>query len=382
VPTNHHPVRRSSRSAPARRRIRYAVVGAGHIAQNAVLPAFVNAKKNSELTAIISDDPKKRAKLKRLYGVENFWSYDQYDEACGSGLFDAVYIALPNSMHRDYTCRAAAAGIHVLCEKPMAVNAEECQTMIDAAQEAGVKLMIAYRLHFEACNLQAVQIAGSGKLGKLRLFNSVFSMQVKDDNIRLEAELGGGALFDIGIYCINAARYIFGGNPTEVSALMAQGDDPRFSEVGEAISAVMRFPGDRLASFTCSFGAADASIYEVLGAKGSLRVEPAYNYQEDLGHKLKIGDKVREKKFKKRDQFAPELLYFSDCVINNREPEPGGAEGLIDVRIIEAIYESVRTGQPVPLDGLPTDPMPSLRQEIRRPAPRKKPLVHAESAHT
>lgn len=379
-------MRKSRQNAGARRngasrRVRYAVVGAGHISQNAMLPAFPNAARNSELTAIVSDDPTKRRRLKRMYGVEHVFGYDEFDAACRAGLFDAVYIALPNSMHRDYTCRAAAAGIHVLCEKPMAVNPDECQSMIDAAEAGNVKLMIAYRLHFEEANLKAVDIARKARLGALRFFNSVFSMQVKENNIRLEAALGGGPLFDIGIYCINAARYLFGANPIEVSAMMAAGADRRFREVGEAIAATLRFPGERLATFICSFGAADASFYQIQGTKGSLRAEPAYDYQEDLGHLLTINNKKQERLFRKRDQFAPQLLYFSDCILRDRVPEPGGAEGLIDVRIIDALYESIRTGQPVPLEMLPTDPRPSLRQEIRRPKPRKKPLIKAESAH-
>lgn len=131
-----------------KRTIRYAVVGAGHIAQNAILPAFSNARKNSELTAIFSDDPKKRKSLGRMYRIKNLFSYDEFDKTCRAGLFDVVFIALPNSLHANYTCRAAEAKIHVLCEKPMAVTAHECSRMIQATQENRTKLMIAYRLSF------------------------------------------------------------------------------------------------------------------------------------------------------------------------------------------------------------------------------------------
>jgi glucose-fructose oxidoreductase len=150
---------------PARRRgpIRYAVVGLGHIAQVAVLPAFAHAKKNSRLVALVSDDVRKRNLLGRQYGVGKTFGYDEYD-ACLQEV-DAVYIALPNSMHAQYTIPAARAGVHVLCEKPMAVTVEECQSMIDVCRDHRVKLMIAYRLHFEEINLAGVDLVRKGRIG-------------------------------------------------------------------------------------------------------------------------------------------------------------------------------------------------------------------------
>jgi predicted dehydrogenase len=189
----------SGNRGSSKRKIRYAVVGQGYISQIAVLPAFAHARRNSELAALISDDPLKLKKLGRKYDVHRLYSYDQYDACLSSGEIDAVYIALPNNMHRDYTERAARAGVHILCEKPMAVTEEDCEAMIRAAGASHVKLMIAYRLHFEATNLKAVQIARNGKLGELRIFNSLFTMQVEKDNIRLKKGLGGGTLYDIGI---------------------------------------------------------------------------------------------------------------------------------------------------------------------------------------
>ncbi|MGH9962808.1 MAG: Gfo/Idh/MocA family protein, partial [Pyrinomonadaceae bacterium] len=188
-------------------KVRYAVVGLGYISQVAVLPAFANASKNSELGALISDDSVKLKKLAKRYEVAQTYSYDQYEECLNSGEIDAVYIALPNNMHCDYTVRAANAGVHVLCEKPMAVTEQECNRMLTASRERSVKLMVAYRLHFEEANLRALQLAHSRKLGELRIFNSLFTMQVREGNIRLQKNLGGGTLFDIGIYCINAVRH-------------------------------------------------------------------------------------------------------------------------------------------------------------------------------
>jgi len=364
-----------------KRRIRYAVVGAGHIAQNAILPAFSNAQKNSELTAICSDDSKKRKSLGRMYKIKNLFSYGEFDEACRADLFGAVFIALPNSLHADYTCRAAEAKIHVLCEKPMAVTSHECSRMIQATQENKTRLMIAYRLHFEQANLKAAEIAQGGKLGNLRFFNSVISMQVRENNIRTEQELGGGPLHDIGIYCINAARYIFRAEPLNVAATAAQSVDPRFEEIEEAISVLMNFPGERVAAFTCSFGASDVSQYHVVGTKGHLRLDPAYEYEGELTHYLTVKSRTKSKTYRSRDQFAPEILYFSNCIINNLEPEPGGTEGLKDVIIIEAIQKAIRTKTAVELVGLPADPPPRLSQEIERRPARKRELVGVESAH-
>lgn len=366
-----------SRQRDDKRKIRYAVVGQGYISQIAVLPAFSNAKKNSELAALVSDDPIKLKKLSRMYDVERACTYDEYDHLLRSGEIDAVFIALPNHLHREYTVRAAQAGIHVLCEKPMAVTERECEEMIAACKEHQVKLMIAYRLHFEEANLKAGEIVNSGKIGEPRIFNSTFTMQVEEGNIRVRKETGGGTLYDIGIYCINAARYLFRDEPVEVLACTANNGEERFSEVEEMSSAILRFPRERLASFTCSFGAADRSAYEVVGTKGSLALDPAYEYAGELKHKLTLNGKSKERKFKRRDQFAPELLYFSDCILNNTEPEPSGLEGLIDVRIINALYLSAETGESVKLRDFKKDKMPTPEQEISRPAVEEPPLVRA-----
>ncbi|HWL93436.1 MAG TPA: Gfo/Idh/MocA family oxidoreductase [Phycisphaerae bacterium] len=358
-----------------REKVRYAVVGLGYIAQAAVLPAFAHARENSELTALISDDALKLRKLGKKYRVENLYTYEEYWVALRSGEFDAVYIALPNSMHAEYSIDALREGIHVLCEKPMAVTSQECRAMIGAARAAGRKLMIAYRLHFEEANMEAVRIAQSGKLGDLRFFTSTFSMNVKPGDIRLQAELGGGPLNDIGIYCINAARYLFCDEPEEVTAVAVSCDDRRFREVPEMVAATMRFPKDRVATFLCGFNAGDVSEYRVVGERGSLLVEPAYELAEALGHTLTIGDKTRECAFSRRDQFAPELVHFSECIRHNLDPSPSGEEGLADMLIIEALNESIQTQRPVKVKAIepPSRPGPAL--EMRKRPVRKPKLI-------
>jgi predicted dehydrogenase len=375
VPQRRKTTKRSSPKSQTPK-TRYAVVGLGYIAQIAVLPAFANAK-NSELTALVSDDKIKLEKLSKKYKVPATYAYDRFDECLNSGEIDAVYIALPNSMHRDYTVRACRAGIHVLCEKPLAVSESECEEMISAAAENDVKLMTAYRLHFEQANMKAVEIVKAGKIGKLRAFNSVFTMQVKEGDIRLQKDLGGGTLYDIGVYCINAARYIFRDEPIEVVGFSANNGERRFKEVDEMFSAILRFPDERVASFTTSFGAADISAYQIVGTEGNLKVDPAYEFAADLKHHLTIKGKTRQRTFPKRDQFAPQLIYFSDCVINNKQPEPSGKEGLADVRIIRALYQSAETGEPVRLDGIEKEKRPTIEQEIHEPPIKKPELVRA-----
>jgi glucose-fructose oxidoreductase len=370
--------RRRARSA---RKIRYAVVGLGHIAQVAVLPAFRHARGNSELVALVSDDDDKLRELGKRYRIRHLVGYDRYDELLASGQVDAVYIALPNHLHREYTLRAAKAGVHVLCEKPLAVTEADCTAMVRATDKAGVLLMTAYRLHFERSNMTAVELIRSKRLGEPRIFSSVFTMQVAPKNIRLASiDQGGGTLYDIGVYCINAARYLFRAEPEQVMAFTVMGKDRRFRRADEMTSAMLRFPGDRLASFTCSFGAAPTASFEVVGTKGHLRVESAYEYAVGSEHTLSIDDKTQRRRFGKRDQFAPELVYFSGCILRRRRPEPSGEEGLADVRIIRALYRSASRGRPVRLAPFVKKQRPSMAQELRRPPIDKPALVEVRSA--
>jgi predicted dehydrogenase len=362
---------------PEKKKVRYAVVGLGYIAQAAVLPAFKHAQGNSELVALVSGDDVKLRKLGKNYGVAHTYSYHQYEQCLRSGEVDAVYIALPNNMHREYTEKAAHAGVHVLCEKPMATTEQDCMAMIAAAQANRVKLMIAYRLHFEEANLSTVELIQSGKLGDIRIFTSTFTQQVKEGDIRLRRETGGGTLYDIGIYCINGARFLLRDEPEEVVAFASKGKEKRFREVEESISAMLRFPNGELASFACSFGASDRSAYEVVGTKGSVRLDPGYEFAAEPKQTVQIAEKKKTKAFPKRDQFAPELIYFSDCILQNKEPEPSGREGLIDVRIIEALYRSANEGRPVKIKTETPRKRPSRSQQIVKPGVDMPKLVNA-----
>ncbi|MEO7424976.1 MAG: Gfo/Idh/MocA family oxidoreductase [Fibrobacteria bacterium] len=362
------------------KKIRYAVVGLGYFSQTSALPAFVHAGKNSELVALVSDDPEKLAKLGRKYKVKGRYSYDQYELMLASGEVDAVYIALPNDMHKEYAVRAAKAGAHVLCEKPMALTEKDCQEMIRTAHEHRVRLMIAYRLHLDAANLQAIETVKTGKIGDARFITSVFSMQVKDGNTRVQPEHGGGPVYDLGIYCINAARYLFQDEPIGVTAIASRKKgDPRFQEVDEMVSVILRFPRDRQAAFTCSFGAADLAEYTVVGTKGTLHLKQAFDNAFAQTLEITLDGKTRRREFPKKDQLAAEFLYFSDCILKGKEPEPSGQEGLADVRIIADIDESLRTGKPVAMTPVPKRVRPSADMEIHRPPADKPELFHAES---
>ncbi len=361
-------------------KIRYAVVGLGWIAQESVLPAFKNAAANSTLAALVTGDPNKAREIGKRYNVHDIVSYDDYNSFLASAAVDAAYIAVPNSLHLDFTARTAQAGVHVLCEKPMAATAAECEAMIRVCREHHVKLMIAYRLHFDPANLQAIQIVNSGEIGEPRIFSSVFAQQVEQGNVRLKKDLGGGPLMDMGVYCINAARYLFRAEPQEVAAFGANNGEPRFNEVHEMAAAILRFPGERLATFTCSFGASSVDSYRVVGTKGDLCLRGAYEYHDDMELRIAKGDhKERKKTIAKHDQFGAELLYFSQCVLDGRDPEPNGREGLADVRIVEALLKSMRSGQAVKLDPYEISRRPDETQKIELPPVKPPQAVDARS---
>ncbi|HEY8088340.1 MAG TPA: Gfo/Idh/MocA family oxidoreductase [Polyangiaceae bacterium] len=358
--------------------VRYAVVGLGNIAQVAILPAFAHARKNSELVALVSSDAAKLGALSRKYSVEHTGSYDDLESVLRESRADAVYIALPNAMHRSMTERAAAAGVHVLCEKPMATSVEDCEAMLAATRSAGVRLMIAYRLHFERGTLATLERVRAGEIGEPRIFSSVFSHQVEEGGIRTEAAQGGGALLDMGVYCVNAARHLFGSEPTGVVAAQGRGHDVRSREVDEWTSALLEFPGGRIAQLSASQGAADVSEYRIVGTRGDILLDPAYDYTTALEASVTVGERTTTHSFPRRDQFAPELLRFSEAILEG-SPEPSGMEGLCDLRVIDAIRRAARTGRRVSLPPFHRGDEPDMSLEVRRPPVGKLKTIHAPS---
>jgi predicted dehydrogenase len=311
-------------------------------------------------------------------------SYDGYDDLLASGEVDAVYLCLPNHLHEEFTVRTARQGVHVLCEKPLAVTSAECRRMVSACRRAGVRLMTAYRLHFNPANLEAVRLIAAGEIGRPRYFSSCFSMQVKPGGIRTRREAeGGGPLHDIGIYCVNAARYLFKEEPTWVQAATTTGrEGRRFRAIDEQVTAILGFPGGKTATFTASFGAADIAEYVVVGTKGIVCLDDAYEHSTTMRLEVESDGRTRTQRFPKFDQVAPEITYFSRCVLQGREPEPSGKEGLIDVAILEAIARAAESGRRVPLRGVPRRRRrPTPRQEMRVRGHRMPDLVNARAPH-
>lgn len=346
-------------------KIRYAVVGAGWISQIAFLPGAAQTG-NSIVTAIVSGNPDRARELADFHGVEHVYPYERYDEMLASGRVDAVYIALPNSMHADYAIRAARAGVHALVEKPLAVSVEECEAMIAASESAGTLLMTAYRLHHEPGTVEVLEMIRRGEIGTARLFSSVFSNPPEPANHRLKGEHWGGPMPDLGIYCLNAARHVFAAEPVEAIAMSVRASDPRFNEVDEAVSATLRFPQEAMATFTASFGAAGTDSYRIVGTQGEIEVSPGFHFMTAIRVRLSKTGRVTEREFPRIDQFGAQTSYFTECIANGTRPESDGQEGLADVRALLAIEASAQTGRPVRIDTppRPSHPMPDMVRMI------------------
>jgi predicted dehydrogenase len=283
--------------------------------------------------------------LGKKYSVEHTSSYEDFPAFVRSGLFDAIYLATPNWRHAEFAIPALQAGIHVLVEKPLEVSTARCLEIYNAQKASGAKLMTAYRLHFEPATVDLVQLMRSGKLGRLKVFSSVFTQNVKPENHRAQSGDWAGPVYDMGPYPINAVRNLFGMEPIEVSAvgvrhpLSGLADD-----FDHTVSVTMLFPDDAIAQFVVSYVGDSLDSYTVVGTEGSVVVSPAYMFNKPLAYEL-IQKGNREKKtFANTDHFGGEMKDFSDCILNDRDPEPDLEEGLLDVRVIEAIMTSLKAG--------------------------------------
>ena len=342
--------------------IRYAVVGAGWISQEAFLPGAAHSG-NSTVAALVTGDLAKGAKLAAFHGIAQVVSYEGYDALLASDAIDAVYIALPNSMHADYAIRAARAGKHIMVEKPLATSVAEAEAMITAARDAGIYLMTAYRLHNEPGTLAVLDHIAKGHIGTPLIFQSIFSFQMAPGNHRLHASHWGGPLQDVGVYCINAARHIFAEEPIEATASLTQPkDDPRFAEVEASIAATLRFPSGGLAQFVGSFGAAAVDNYRVVGSKGDLELDPGFRFDVTMKMRLRKDGVTEETTLPQIDHFGAQVAYFSDCIRTSTPPEADGAEGLADMHILLAIEAAAQTGlpQPINLPARPRHPTPDM----------------------
>lgn len=329
----------------------YAIVGLGRIALGQFLPAFARSER-ARPTALVSGDPAKARRVAEQYGVnpKHIYNYKTYDTLGDNPDVDAIYIALPNSMHAEYTIRGVKAGRHVLCEKPMANTPADCDHMISEARAANRLLMIGYRLRYEPFNQAMIKMAREKELGAVKVVLADAGFNIGDPKQwRLTRQMaGGGSLMDIGIYALNASRYITGEEPIEVNAMTySTPGDVRFREVEETINFQLRFPSGILANCTSSYGCG-LNRFRAVTDKGWFELEPALSYS---GLRMRVArpGALEERQHPVRDHFASEMDHFAECVQTDKPPLTPGEEGLRDLRIMMAIYEAAKSGRTVKL---------------------------------
>ena len=340
--------------AAPERPLGYAIVGLGGYGLGVIIPQFANCA-HSKLAAVVSGDPAKAHRVAAEHGLpeRSIYSYQSFDQIRDNPDVDIVYVCLPNSMHAEFVIRAARAGKHVMCEKPMAMSAAECVKMIAACKTANRKLMIGYRCHFEPFNLEAMRLARSGAAGKIRYVRSEHGFIQGDPNRwRLKRALaGGGSLMDMGIYALQAARYMTGEEPIAVQAIESTDrTDPRFHEVEDQIDWQLLFPSGAVGACKSMYSANQNHII-AMGDKGRIELEPATRYD---GNHMWTGRDGREHEITPppgpaKTQFAGQLDHLVECIASGREPIVSGEEGLRDMRIIDAIYRSAREGRRIQL---------------------------------
>jgi predicted dehydrogenase len=285
------------------------------------------------------------------YGVgsDSLYSYDNFDKIAGNENVQVIYIVLPNAMHKEFVVRAAAARKHVLCEKPMATSVDDARAMIAACAEAKVKLMIAYRCRYEPHHLEVISRARSGEYGPIKIIEAINAQNQGDpEQWRLrKAMSGGGALPDVGIYCLNAARAVIGEEPVEIEAqIHSTPNDERFREVEESVAWLMKFPSGAMANLSTSYGIHRASRLAVNMDRGSLVLDNAFPYHGQRLHLVKSEGKLDTDtviQVAAKNHFATEMDHMAECVINRTDPRTPGEEGLQDLKLMEAIYRAAES---------------------------------------
>lgn len=340
------PARTGRRDEP----LGYALVGLGNYATNQLAPALQETEL-CKLTGIVTGSPEKVPEWQQKYGIpdENVYSYDTFDEIAQNDAIDVVYVVLPNAMHAEYTIRAAEAGKHVISEKPMATSVADCRRMIAACEEAGKKLAIGYRLHFEPHHLKAMELGQEEAFGPVKFIEASFGFRIGDPNQwRLDAALsGGGPLMDVGIYAVQGARYTTGEEPIAVTAQAFKTDPEKFDEVEETLFWQLAFPSGAAATSSTSY-AANVNRLFAAAPEGRFEIEPAYGYGGIRG--TINGEPMN---LENVNQQALQMDGFAECVLEDKDPAIynfSGAEGLRDMKVIEAIYQAAETGERVEID--------------------------------
>ncbi len=342
---------------PPSERVGYAVVGLGRLSLESILPAF-GACKKSKLVALVSGNAAKAGKVASQYGVEskNVYDYETFDRLRDNPAVQVIYIVLPNGMHAEFTVRGAKAGKHILCEKPMANSVTEAEQMVAACEQNKRKLMIAYRIQYEPNNRLMQKMVREKKYGAVKLIESVNGQAQGDPNQWRQKKLlaGGGALPDVGLYCLNTTRFLLGEEPTEVSAMIySTPGDARFREVEENVVFQMRFPGGALANCSTGYDFHESRRYRVHAQAGWFGLDPAFSY-----HNLKAEESRAEGETERKaqigmdpkDQFALEMDHMSECVLEDKRPYTPGEEGVQDQRIMAAIYEAAAAGRTIKIN--------------------------------
>jgi predicted dehydrogenase len=328
-------------SQTGKKKLGVALVGLGSLSRGQLAPALLQTK-NCYLAGVVTGNKSKQAEWMAKYDLpkKNVYSYDNFDDIKKNKDIDIIYIVLPNSMHAEYTIRAAKAGKHVICEKPMALSVDECQRMIDACKSANVKLSVGYRLHYEPYNQKIKEFARTKEFGEIKYVQSEFGFKMGDPNQwRLKKDLaGGGAVMDVGVYCIQACRMAIGEEPISVSAQEFKTDPVKFSSVDETVTWQMDFPSGAVTNSTTSYNFS-TNEYFVSAEKGKYGLGPAFGYGGTAGF---INDKPMN--LPKVNHQAAQMDAFSENVMTDTEPIVTGNMGLRDMKIVEAIYKSLASG--------------------------------------
>ena len=327
----------------ANKKVRWGVLSTANIGRAAVIPA-IQASHNSELVAVASRDRVKGEAFAARLGIAKV--YDSYAALLEAEDIEAVYIPLPNSLHREWTIRAAEMGKHVLCEKPLALNAAECLEMDAAASQHGVKLMEAFMYRFHPRTETVLDRLHAGAVGELRLIHSAFTFRLtRPDNIRLQPELGGGALMDVGCYCVNLSRTAAGAEPVEVQAVAAWGK----SGVDEQLVGTLRFANGLLAQFDCALTLERREEYQLAGTEACLSVSAAFlpGAEDVVLDEIRGRGERRAHTIPGADEYRIMVEHFADCIRHDTAPRYAAAEAAANMRVIEALYRSARqAGQP------------------------------------
>jgi predicted dehydrogenase len=336
---------RAEEAPPVGKKLGWALVGLGSLSTNQIAPALLKSK-YSQLAAVVTGTPEKGVKWREKYGLaeDKVYAYETFDKLVDDPSVDVIYIVLPNSMHHEFTLRAAKAGKHVFCEKPMANTAAECREMIAACEAANRQLGVAYRCQFELHHREAIRFAREQVFGPLKHIDAGFGFAIGDPKQwRLRKNLaGGGAMMDVGIYAIQACRYLSGEEPVEVAALETKTDPVKFAEVDETITWSMKFPSGITANCLTTYQFNGRDDFTAFGTKGRFGMKPCYGYSNQTGW---TSDPKIPLAFPQTDHFVSEMDAFSLAVLEGRPFEPSGTEGLRDLLVIEAIYKSVASGK-------------------------------------